>query len=108
MNQAEKYFEELSNDLSQQPNIISGQMFGKRCLKVHKKAFLALFKEALVFKLSGSAHKEALQMPGATLWDPSGKKRPMKEWVEVPSQNADKWNELTKEAVDYVESLRSS
>lgn len=80
------------------------QMFGKPCFKSNGKAFICFFDNQLVFKLTGDAHKEALSLDGAQLFDPSGKKRPMKEWVQVPFDYVDKWQEFAQEAMNYVRS----
>ena len=80
------------------------QMFGKPCFKVKGKAFMSLFDNQLVFKLGGDAHTEALSLDGTQLFDPSGKKRPMKEWVQVPFDYKDKWPEFAAEAMNYVSS----
>ena len=39
----------------------------------------------------------------ARLWDPSGKHRPMKEWVQIPFACARAWPELAAQALKYVE-----
>lgn len=78
------------------------QMFGKPCFKVNGKAFIAFFQKEMVFKLTGDAHEEALSLKGSKLFDPSGKKRPMKEWVQVPFAHKEKWTKLAKEAMSYV------
>ncbi len=78
------------------------QLFGKPCFKVNSKAFICFFKNCMVFKLEGKQHKEALALDGAELFDPSGKKRPMKEWVQVPFDYSDKWGKYAKAAFDYV------
>lgn len=78
------------------------QMFGKPCYKVNGKAFVAFFENCMVFKLKGDAHTEALKMKGAELFDPSGKGRAMKEWVQVPGSGAEAWNTLAKYAYNYV------
>jgi len=80
----------------------SGQMFGKSCLKVNGKAFLAQHKDWLVFKLSGEHHRKAMGLDGAELWDPSGKGRPMKEWVAVPSQACRQFATLAQASFEYV------
>lgn len=80
------------------------QMFGKPCFKCKGKAFMCHFDNQLVFKLTGDAHQEALGLDGAQLFDPSGKKRPMKEWVQVPFDYVDNWQELAQEAMNYVQS----
>ena len=60
------------------------QMFGKPCFKVNGKAFVSFFQEEMVFKLTSQTHTEALALEGAQLFDPSGKGRAMKEWVQLP------------------------
>jgi hypothetical protein len=78
------------------------QMFGKPCFKINGKAFICFFEDCMVFKLQGDNHKKALALKGAELFDPSGKKRPMKEWVQVPEQHSAQWKKLAKAAFDYV------
>jgi len=78
------------------------QLFGKPCFKINEKAFIAYFQEQMVFKLTGDMHAEALSLDGSILFDPSGKNRPMKEWVQVPFEYKDTWTRFTKAAADYV------
>lgn len=77
-------------------------MFGKPCLKAGGKAFACFFQDCMVFKLGGLAHKEALGLAGSVLFDPSGKGRPMKEWVQVPFEFQDRWEDLAREAMELV------
>lgn len=56
----------------------------------------------MVFKLTGDAFNEAFSLDGAQLFDPSGKKRPMKEWVQVPFDYSDNWEKFAREAMKYV------
>src|SRR5262245_40215840 len=77
------------------------QMFGKPCFKINGKAFVCFFENCMVFKLSGKIHEDAMALTGSKLFDPSGKKRPMKEWVQVTVKNADNWEKLAKEAAKY-------
>ncbi|MBV9278545.1 MAG: hypothetical protein JOZ41_00545, partial [Chloroflexi bacterium] len=58
------------------------------CLKVRGQAFAGLAGDATAFKLRGGAHTEALAPPGARLFDPWGRGRPMQEWIEVPAEHA--------------------
>ena len=81
---------------------VQSQMFGKPCFKVNGKAFICFFQNEMVFKLTGETHCEALSFDGSQLFDPSGKKRPMKEWVQVPFDYKDKWGSYAKEALKYV------
>jgi len=78
------------------------QMFGKPCFKINGKAFICFFQNEMVFKLTDDIHSEALSLDGSKLFDPSGKKRPMKEWVQVPYDYNDKWKKYAKEAMKYV------
>src|SRR2546430_16104786 len=78
------------------------QLFGKPCFKVNGKAFICFFQNEMVFKLTGDTHSEALSLDGSKLFDPSGKKRPMKEWVQVPYDYTDKWKKYATEAMKYV------
>ena len=78
------------------------QMFGKPCFKVSGKAYICFFQNEMVFKLSGDAHRKALSLEGAQLFDPSGKGRAMKEWVQVPAAYTEQWHSYTLEAIKYV------
>lgn len=78
------------------------QMFGKPCFKIQGKAFICFFADCMVFKLSGSPHKEALQKEAALLFDPSGKGRPMKEWVQLSFRHQEDWPGFAQAAYDYA------
>ncbi len=78
------------------------QMFGKPCFKINSKAFVCFFQNCMVFKLTDKEHAAGLALADAELFDPSGKKRPMKEWVQVPFVHAKKWKKLAQSAYDYV------
>jgi hypothetical protein len=99
---AEKY-QELVARLKLIDGVAAGQMFGKPCLKIHGKAFAAQHKEAVVFKLHGSSHARAFSCVNAVLWDPSGKNRPMKEWIALTVAHAKHFNEFAEAAMFYVE-----
>lgn len=83
-------------------DVEESQMFGKPCFKVNGKAFMSLFDNCVVFKLTGKAHETALGLKGSKLFDPSGKGRAMKEWVQVAAANKPKFKELAREAMTYV------
>ena len=78
------------------------QMFGKPCFKLGNKAFVCFFQECMVFKLPIESNASALSLERAQLFDPSGKNRPMKEWVQVPFDYANKWEQYARLAYDYV------
>lgn len=83
-------------------NAEKSQMFGKPCFKINKKAFVCFFQNEMVFKLTGEIHRQALSLDGAQLFDPSGKNRPMKEWVQLSYDYSDNWAEYAQSAMEYV------
>lgn len=104
---ANQEYEQLVQRFAEAPNIAAGQMFGKPCIKVNGKAFIAQHKESIVFKLSGQSHAKALARPGAILWDPSGKGRPMKEWVAVPASECAIFHTLADASFAYLMSAEA-
>jgi len=87
-----KYFEELVEEIE---NAALGNMFGKPCGKLNKKAFVAFFEGEMVFKVG----REEVQLlldkyKGAKNWDPSGKNRAMKDWIQIPSAYKADWKKL--------------
>lgn len=83
-----------------------GQMFGKPCFKIGGKAFICFFQNEMVFKLLGDVHQEAVSLSDSKLFDPSGKQRQMKEWVQVSSEHKDKWEAFADAALKYVSNLK--
>jgi hypothetical protein len=99
VNEAQKSYLEIGKKIK---GAEESQMFGKPCFKINGKAFVCFFKDCMVFKLSDKNHKEALSLDGSELFDPSGKGRAMKEWVQVPFDYSDTWKKFAKAAFDYV------
>ena len=91
-------FDIVAEDLAATSEAIRGQMFGMPCLKINGKVFAGFYQEAMVFKLRGEAHAQALALPGALLFDPSGRGRPMKAWVIIPAEYAARWGEFAQYA----------
>ena len=102
MSSAVAEYEKLVASLSGNDGVTVSQMFGKACLKVGGKAFVAQHKETVVFKLSETHHRKAIMLPGAVLWDPSGKGRPMKEWVALPASESKAFKGFSAAALAYV------
>lgn len=99
---AVKEYEKLIASFGENDGVSVSQMFGKPCLKINGKAFIAQHLEAVIFKLSGADHARALGIPGAALWDPSGKGRPMKEWVALPTIASQHFESFASAALEYV------
>ena len=92
---------EIADQFAPGHEVHVGKWFGKPCLK-SDKVFVVLWGEDLAFKLTGDAHVEALKLPGAHLFDPRGKGNAMKEWVQIPADQAKHWTQYAQAAFDYV------
>jgi hypothetical protein len=97
---AQARFDEIAQTLMATRGVQQAPAFGMPGLRSGGKVFAGLFGDAMVFKLgAGSdAHDAALALSGARVWDPSGRDRPFKDWVEVPSAHADQWPSLAEQA----------
>ena len=95
-------YEKLVARLGTSAGVTAGQMFGKACIKVNGKACVCQHKDTVVFKLTGAHHKKALALKGGALWDPSGKGRPMKEWVALPAAQSRHFSAFADAALAYV------
>ena len=102
MNPEQEYYLEVGRNIQ---GSVESQMFGKPCFKINGKAFISFFDNCLVCKLNGDKHKEALSLDGAKLFDPSGKGRPMKEWVQIPFQYKNDWQNFAISAAEYVKGV---
>ena len=101
---ARALFDQIARELAASyAGVSTGQIFGKACIKIHGKALAAFFQGDIALKLTGDAHRAALALEGARLWDPSGKHRPMKEWVQIPFACADSWPDMAVHALIYIE-----
>ena len=94
--QAQAHFE---ND----PDVTTGKLFGHPCLSVRGKAFLVRFHDDLVFKLGRDRAAALLeQHMELRLFDPSGKGRAMRDWVQAPtsfSHEVKAWSEGSRDFV---------
>jgi len=101
---SEQSFNRIGSKLQTSHDATSGQMFGKPCLKgSNNKAFAAFFKGEMVFKLGAEQiHLLKDQYPDSVNWDPSGKGRPMKDWLQVPVIFETDWEKLAIQAADFV------
>jgi TfoX/Sxy family transcriptional regulator of competence genes len=78
------------------------KMMGMPALKRNGKMFAGYRDGMLVVKL-GRDRVDALVEKGARAFDPSGRGRPMKDWVSVPP--ARNWLDLLEEASNATRSL---
>jgi hypothetical protein len=96
-------YDELVDDLvAQSDDVEATKMMGMPSVKRNGKlvAGFAETANAMTFKLTDpAAHAGALALEGAELFDPSGRGRPMKAWVQVPAAHADRWPKLAGQAL---------
>jgi hypothetical protein len=95
-------YEEIADDLAaRDPSVELSQMMGMPCIKAGGKMVVGYSSVGeMVFKLPDAAeHEKALALDGAKLFDPSGKGRPFKEWVQVPFAHATDWAGLAATAL---------
>src|SRR5438874_6684296 len=97
---SEEQYRNVAEALADDGAVMS-QMFGMPSLKIKGKAFAGLYEDAMVFKLTGEPHKQALTERGAKLFEPMAR-RPMKEWVQVPATSSKKWKGYAEQAMQYV------
>ncbi len=100
---AEARFDEIVDDLAPR-GVLPGAMFGARSLTLDGTAFACLKNDHLAVKLGAgtAAQAAALELNGASLFDPSGKGRPFREWVAVPVTEADEWGRLAAAGLDAL------
>jgi len=93
-------YTQIAEELAKQHDVTQSQMFGKKCLKSNGKAFAAFHLEEMVFKLGKDWISENIEKyPGSKNWDPSGKNRPMKDWLSVPVEYSNEWMKLAELAL---------
>ncbi|MEZ7125431.1 hypothetical protein ACBR40_08835 [Nonomuraea sp. AD125B] len=99
---AEENFKQVGAELADLGVQLS-RMMGRPALKDQAgKVFASLQRDgAMVFRLVRDTpeHVAALQLPGASLFDPTGKGREVKDWVVVPHSSVDAWTDLAEVAL---------
>ena len=68
------------------------------CLRIRNKVFAVVWSGDVAFKVSAETQAEALQVPGARLFDPRGQGRPLKGWVLIPAAQSSTWPHFTRVA----------
>ena len=99
MTPTEVLFAQAEAQFSDRPEVTRGKLFGHPCLSVQGKAFLVRCHDDLVFKLGRARATVLLEAHGELkLFDPSGKGRAMRDWVQAPVSFSDEvsaWSEAS-------------
>lgn len=78
----------------------ASRVFGMPCVKRSGRVVFGLSRTGMVFKLTDpDTRGRALSVPGAHLFDPSGRGEPFRQWVVVPPLQAEEWEALAYEAL---------
>jgi hypothetical protein len=87
----------------------ASSVFGMPCVKRSGRVVFGLSRTGMVFKLTDpGVHARALSVPGAHLFDPSGRGEAFRQWVVVPPEQAAEWEPLAADAVTQDHSVPPS
>ena len=82
-----------------------GNMFGYLNYKIGRKPFMFFDRaseNAIAFKLGEPQRSAALNLAGASVFNPGDKNRPMRNWILVPFDHVARWEELALQSYEYV------
>lgn len=100
MTENHKYFVEIVEETE---GAELGNMFGKPCGKLNKKAFVSFFENEMVFKIGREEVEMLLEKyVDSKKWDPSKKNKGMKDWIQIPEEYRSDWKELAKKALAFM------
>ncbi len=84
----------------------ASRVFGMPCVKRSGRVVFGLSRTGMVFKLTDpEIRARALAVPGAHLFDPSGRGEAFRQWVVVPPAQAGEWDALAYEAIAQDHSI---
>lgn len=82
--------------LPRDPRITVIRMFGGLAALYNGHIFAGLFARSIIARLPPEAHAEAMALDGASLFDPMGKGRPMRDTVLFPEEVMDDDGDLRR------------
>jgi hypothetical protein len=93
MTKEEEFFIEFTKQF---PTAKLGRMYGALCIRMpNKKTAAILCGQCIVVKLPTDKFQEAVNLPGAGLFESIAGK-PMKEWVQIPFLYNHRWKEFAE------------
>jgi hypothetical protein len=103
MTKSEELFHQIATEI---PDVKEGKMFGALCYKTpNGKSAGMLWKEMMVFKLTGDAEKEAMKLKGVHVFEPM-KGRKMTGWYCIPVEHSKHWKKFALESVKIVKKIK--
>ena len=83
------------------PGVAEGRILHASGLKAGGRVFAFPRRDELVLKLPATRCTELVEQGVARRFD-KGDGRPLREWVAVPEERAERWEELAREARAFV------
>jgi hypothetical protein len=99
---ADEAYRSTVERLCEDPRVTETRMMGMPALKRVGKLFGGFHDEALIVRLGRQRVDELIAADLGSAFDPSGRGRPMKDWIAIPLP-ADAWNDLATEASAYLD-----
>ena len=104
----DQIFDSIVKAFGNDPKVSQSKMFGALGLKISGKVFAFLMKGKLVLKLPKEKVDELVAAKEGKhfghMFAPNNW-RPMKEWVEIASDDESVWLKLASEAKDFVSKI---
>lgn len=98
--------DEIRVRIGSHPGLTEREMFGGIAFMIHGNMAIGVSGDELMVRVGKEAHDEAVALPGARIFDMSG--RPMRGWVAVAPEGFPDEDALTSwidRGVRYAESL---
>ena len=98
---SERYDDIVDAITAWHPECRASKIFGMPCVKRAGRVVFGFspHRDGVQAHRPGP-HARALAVPGAHLFDPSGRGEAFRQWVVVPPERADEWEPLAAEAVE--------
>ena len=101
---AQTTFESIVRILqSSYPELTTSSRWGRRQLLLRGKVFATYSSSYMSFKLDDEALSCAHKIPGAAVWNPTNRKNPSKNSVQIPTSQRKHWAKLALEAALRIE-----
>jgi len=103
MNEGEIIFKDIASTLEHEfENIEQGKMMSSPGIKYKNKVFAFYYKEHMVFRLGKNFEPLSLSIVNYSLLDPFKNKPPMAGWFQIPFIEKDKWEVLSRLAMNTL------
>ena len=106
LSEAKAHLSEIADEVIRTHERVTVTRNGREALVILSVEDLESLEATMELLTDPDAHARALALPGAHLFDPSGRDEPFKQWVVVPFAHADEWEALSYEAVNQDHSVK--